>query len=654
MKRSAIAVLLLALLALAAVLLGGGLTGASTGATERVSVDSAGNQTNDGSSAPAVSADGRYVAFRSYADNLVPGDTNNSVDVFVHDRLTSTTQRVSVDSAGNQGNDDSYAPAISDDGRYVAFSSYASNLVEGDSNNCEDVFVHDRQTGATERVSVDSAGKQGDDDSGTGGSSSGFAGRVDISADGRYVAFGSWASNLVQGDTNGWIDVFVHDRQARVTERVSVDSAGEEKHYGGDNPAISGDGRYVAFQRWEPHEGGPTSRDDIFVHDRQTGATELVSVDSAGSEGDTSSTDPAISADGRYVAFYSYARNLVPGDTNGRADVFVHDRQTGATTRVSVDSAGNEGNDGSGTAGVDISADGRYVAFQSRASNLVSGDTNTCLQYTVPGACSDIFVHDRDTDADGIFDEPDAIATERVSVDSAGNQGNGDSYTLAMSADARYVAFYSYADNLVPGDTNAFADVFAHDRGTTAPPPPTPTPPAGPYRTFAWGPGWHNGAWSGPDGTPPRDAFACAAGSYAAAYRYVDGGLERFFPDRPDISDMGPLNSHDAFLILITQPVTCLMPVGPIPGASRTLQWGPGWHNAGWSGADGTPPQDAFACAAGGYAAAYRYVDGGLERFFPDRPDISDMRPLNKYDAFIILVTAPVSCTMPIVPYAVS
>jgi hypothetical protein len=126
--------------------------------------------------------------------------------------------------------------------------------------------------------------------------------------------------------------------------------------------------------------------------------------------------------------------------------------------------------------------------------------------------------------------------------------------------------------------------------------------------------------------------------------------LERYFPDRPDISNMGPLSKYDAFLILITQPVTCTMPVTAASGSSRTLQWGVGWHNEGWSGAGGTPPQQAFACADGSYAAAYRFTETGLERYFPGRPDISNMGPLNKYDAFLILVTAPVSCTMAIAP----
>jgi Tol biopolymer transport system component len=193
-----------------------------TGETTRVSADSAGNQGNaDSSNKPAISADGRYVAFQSRASNLVPGDTSNAADVFVHDRQTGETTRVSVDSAGNQGNADSHFPAISADGRYVAFQSLASNLVPGDTNNAADVFVYDRQTGETTRVSVDSAGNQGSIQSGSPSSSEsiGSAGSsvvVAIGGDGRYLAFASDEFNLVPGDTNGYPDVFVYDRGAAV------------------------------------------------------------------------------------------------------------------------------------------------------------------------------------------------------------------------------------------------------------------------------------------------------------------------------------------------------------------------------------------------------------------------------------------------------
>jgi hypothetical protein len=174
----------------------------------------------------------------------------------------------------------------------------------------------------------------------------------------------------------------------------------------------------------------------------------------------------------------------------------------------------------------------------------------------------------------------------------------------------------------------------------------TPTPTSGPTRTLVWAPGWHNETWSG--SSAPEEAFACAAGNYAAAYRFVDSGLERYFPERLDISNMNPLEQYAAFLILITGDVTCQMPIADPSGTERTLSWDVGWHNEGWTGGDGTAPEDAFACAAGNYAAAYRFVDGGLERHFPDRADISNMGPLNQYDTFLILVTASVNCSMPI------
>jgi PKD repeat protein len=332
----------------------------------RVSVASDGTEGNATSWSPAVSTDARYVAFQSDASNLVAGDTNARTDVFAHDRQTGQTERVSVASDGAQGNDHSWFPAISADGRYVAFQSCASDLVAGDSNGQPDVFVHDRQTGQTERVSVATGGTQGDNCSSSPA----------ISADGRCVAFTSCASNLVAGDANGYPDIFVHDRQTGQTERVSVTTGGGE----GDNcslsPDISADGQYVAFQSDAANlvTGDSNAVTDVFVHDRQTGQTGRVSVSGGGTQGDDESTLPALSGDGRYVAFISCASNLVAGDTNGKPDAFVHDGQTGQTERASVASDGTQGNNCSLSAA--ISADGRYVALASCASNLVAGDTN--------------------------------------------------------------------------------------------------------------------------------------------------------------------------------------------------------------------------------------------------------------------------------------
>ncbi len=407
-----------------------------TGITTRVSLGAGGVQGNGGSSSSALSADGRYVSFASSASNLVTGDTNGQTDIFVHDRDTGTTTRVSVDSAGVQGNNASFTAALSADGRYVAFFSIASNLVVGDTNNRYDIFVHDRQTSTTTRVSVDSAGEQGNNDS--------FASA--LSADGRYVSFASLANNLVAGDTNSVGDVFVHDRDTGTTTRVSVGAGGAQGNNSSILPALSADGRYVSFASLANNLGaGDTNGfDDVFVHDRDTGLTTRVSVGAGGGQGNNHSREPDLSADGRYVSFASLANNLVAGDTNDQQDIFVHDRDTELTTRVSVGAGGVQANGFSSLPA--LNADGRYVSFGSGASNLVPGDTN---------GQQDIFVHDRDTGT-----------TTRVSVGAGGVQGNNLSQEPVLSADGRYVSFYSNASNLVAGDTNVSHDVFVHDRDT--------------------------------------------------------------------------------------------------------------------------------------------------------------------------------------------
>ena len=353
-----------------------------TGTTQRVSVDSSGAEANGESDDPAISADGRYVAFRSNASNLVAGDANGYGDVFVHDRLTGITERVSVDSSGAEGTDESYGPAIAADGQRVAFESYASNLVGGDTNQSGDVFVHDRSTGITERVSVNSSGVAGNDRSFDPA----------ISADGQSVSFQSYASNLVAGDTNGYMDVFVHDRSTGLTERVSVSSSGKQGSVQGNSysaaSTISANGQIVAFWSRATNlvKGDTNGANDVFVHDRSTGITVRVSVDSHGKQGNANSSlnGPQLSADGQIVAFVSSATNLVSNDRNGGSDVFIHDRSTGLTERVSVNSSGAESNYPSFDPS--ISADGQIVAFDSAAWNFVSGDTNGYL---------DVFVHER-------------------------------------------------------------------------------------------------------------------------------------------------------------------------------------------------------------------------------------------------------------------
>src|SRR5215212_5390958 len=369
-----------------------GSSGAAAGDNALVSVDSSGSQVNGAGGAPSVSTDGRYAAFQSGATNLVEGDTNGFIDVFVHDRTTGATQRVNVNSSGTEANGQTYyAASMSADGRYVAFLSGATNLVSGDTNGVVDLFVRDLQAGTTQRVSVDSSGTQANESS---------YGTPSISADGRYVAFSSWASNLSANDT-GISDVFVRDLQAGTTREMSVGPIWPSANGSSFAPSISADGRYVAFFSGASDlvSGDTNNATDVFVRDRDTDAdgvfdesgsasTRRIKVDCAYSLCGTTIGNrvTSISADGRYVAFNLPDSNLVANDTNGVNDVFVRDRQMGTTQRESVDGSGVEANGASGSPF--ISTDGRYVVFSSGASNLVASDTNNA---------TDIFVRERQT-----------------------------------------------------------------------------------------------------------------------------------------------------------------------------------------------------------------------------------------------------------------
>lgn len=345
--------------------------------TECVSVASDGTQGNSVSvNAVTISGDGRYVVFSSFASNLIANDTNGEHDVFLRDRQTGETQIASIASDGTQGNAPSgfSTVSVSTDGRYVAFYSTASNLVSDDTNGQADVFVRDEQTEQTQRVSVASDGMQGNNTS-----------TLDhLSSDGRYVVFSSTASNLVPGDTNGTGDVFVRDIQTGQVTRVSITSDGSQANGPSWAGTISADGRYIAFESSASDlvQGDTNGKDDVFVHDRQTGQTTRVSVASDGSQANGANHDgcgstASISGDGRFVVFTSAASNLVPADTNGTTDIFVHDMQTAQTIRVSIASDGSQANARSGGCRrPTIASDGTSIAFVSDASNLVPGDTN--------------------------------------------------------------------------------------------------------------------------------------------------------------------------------------------------------------------------------------------------------------------------------------
>lgn len=433
-----------------AALIVAGQAWAAPGDVVRVSLSSQGEEGSGNSEAwgGSMSADGRYIAFVSESPELVPGDTNGEPDAFVHDRITGDTRRVSVSSAGVQANGSSLVeislPRISSDGGHVVFASYADNLVPGDTNGMVDVFVHELSSGVTTRASLASGG----------GQATGPAFAPDISADGRFVTFASWSDDLVPGDTNGTTDVFVRDRHTGTTERVSVASNGVESNEESNLPSLSANGRYVAFYSEATNlvPNDTNGHDEVFVHDRLTGQTTRVSVSSQGGEADGYSTLPVLSANGRYVVFTSHATNLVPGDTNGMADVFVHDRDQARTRLVSVHNDGTQGDFNS--QGTDISGSGRFVVFFSEATNLIDDDTNG--KY-------DVFVHDNVTGD-----------TRRVSVAGDGTEANAESFWGAISGDGRYVGFASSVSNLVPGDTNGTQDVFVYQL-LEDPPPTTST-----------------------------------------------------------------------------------------------------------------------------------------------------------------------------------
>jgi uncharacterized repeat protein (TIGR01451 family) len=430
---------------------------ASHGVTAAISVDPAGLVGDSESNYADMTPDGRFVSFVSAASNLVPGDTNGVGDVFVRDRRTGLTERVSVGLKGVEGNGDSNflgiatETAISDDGRYVAFKSEASNLVRGDRNGATDVFVRDRVAGTTERISVDSA----ENEAGGGGDDPA------ISPDGRYVAF-------VTSDFDGDFvsDVYLRDRNAGTTVRISVAADGGDAFGTSDGPSVGArsGGPVVAFtsnaDNLVSDDGNGTP--DVFVRDLSgaTPTTERVSVTSdeqpptfAGGFG-FGSRGPAITGDGRFVAFSSDAVNFTdPAQTLNRFDVFVRDRQAGTTELASPDAGGGEADGAS--EGAAISPDGRFVSFASFASDLVAESGGDPL-------LQDAYVRDRT-----------AGSTERVSVASDHSNakfGPFDTHvaTGPVSADGRVSLITTNADNLFPGDDNNDDDVFFNDHRPAA------------------------------------------------------------------------------------------------------------------------------------------------------------------------------------------
>jgi len=392
--------------------------------------------------APSVTPNGRWVAFASESENLLPGrvDGNLAADIYLVDRSSGVLERVSVDMHGGDPDSTSSTPRVSRTARYVAFLSDATDLVPDDTNGFTDVFVRDRKLGTTTRVSVGPGGVQADLPSL----------EVSLSGDGHRVAFMSVAGNLIaEGagstgpDTNGLPDVFVHDLLTGLTQRVSVATDGTEGDSESRAPAISQDGRYVAFESRATNFVTPDTNGayDIFVHDTTTGHTTKASISHYGDQTNSSSMQPSISADGRFVCFFSAATNLVLFDTNSDDDVFVHDRLTGLTILASVDAAGVQGDDSSANAS--LSADGRHVAFDSEALNLAP----------VPGGqlvTRRVFLKNLRTGE--LID---------AGVASDGSPGDGVAGMPSVARGGRVLAFQSESTNLVvQADSNQGWDVF--------------------------------------------------------------------------------------------------------------------------------------------------------------------------------------------------
>lgn len=420
----------------------------------RGSVDSLGGQAQGNSGAPSLSADGRWLAFESDAPNLVPSDNNADTDVFVRDRTTGVVERVSLAWNGMEARDDSGCPSISNDGRFVAFRSRAWNMYPGGANLGNprwDVYVRDRQEGTTTRVTVATDGGDPNADSGC----------PSISGDGTKIVFESHASNLVANDHNGFSDVFLYHRIRNELRRISKSAVdGGDADGPSRNPVISRNGRLVAFESNATNlreTGVPQPplipfASTVFVRDLDAGITEAVSLkdhDEPPFSPQEYSYEPRISDDGNRISFRSDAWNLVLPTPDVRHGIYVRDRAAGRTYLVSPAhlDTGDCGRDGNAfpcariTALThDISGDGRYVAFSSRAMHYLPAN-----QYHG----DQIYVFD-----------VDGRRLRRLSVDATGWESDSCSVEPVLSSDGSVVAFRSTATNLVPGDTNERADVF--------------------------------------------------------------------------------------------------------------------------------------------------------------------------------------------------
>lgn len=461
-----------------------------TGALEIASVDTSGNASNGWSESPSISSDGRFVAFKTFANNLSPADTQNYSDIYVKDMLNETVFLVSSDSDGIVGNYVSTAPMISSNGQFVVFTSGASNLVNNDNNGSFDVYVKNILTNTVTLVpraqsvfvgsdsfpsisnegqyvsfgtleSLVSDDRRGQDTyrydlqsgnydivtqvspllTSTTGNGDSYIGA--INSDGTVIAFDSFANNIISDDVGTQGQVYVRLTSTGQVQLVSSNANGVASNQNSRNPSLTSDGQWVAF---ESNASNLVDTDlngnyDIFVKNINTGVIERVSTTAVGAEANNSSWDASISGDGRFVAFVSQSSSFDEHDQNGTQDIYVKDRQTGHVIRASTDAMGTDANSFSQMP--KISSDGRIVVYSSGASNLALNDTNQS---------GDIFAKNLVTGA-----------LQLVSADTSETAGNNQSLRPSVSSDGRYVVFESDATNLVPDDTNDRSDIFRKD-----------------------------------------------------------------------------------------------------------------------------------------------------------------------------------------------
>ena len=400
--------------------------------TDRMSVDSSGTAGDGVSSAPSISGDGSLVAFVSQSANFVA--SVSGAQIYVHNRQTNQTEVISRDSNAttvNQGDGVSSTPAISADGRFVAFVSQSTNLVTGVSG--QQVYLRDRQTGLTTVVSKSTLGTVGN----------GASSVPDISADGRYIAFVSLATNLVTNMTGQ--QIYLHDRQIDQTTLVSKDNSPIPIQGDGasNRPSVSSDGRYIAFASVATNFGVAGGNQQIYIHDRFTGTNgtiSLISKDSGAAAGNGNSSTPSISGDGRFVAFTSLATNLVAGVTGQQ--IYLHDRFAGVNGTNVLISHDNSGTPvkGNGNSSVpSISSNGQFVAFTSLATNLLAPASAV--------AGPQIYIHDWLTGANGVTS---LVSKDNSVVPVAGTSASATD-TPSTNGDGGFVAFFSQATNLVAG-----------------------------------------------------------------------------------------------------------------------------------------------------------------------------------------------------------